>query len=391
MRMESIIDFLLNYMPARRRDSWIYLGQHYATNETPIYYAGLIYKINAPQSAVHDFLILCTEPVHTTVDWDMYDYVNNELQRTDTLHIPNEFIVILTKTDFDSITQIYDPDFVPFQGQLQFEEQGISQYPSVIIPEHELHIILRDAGVPFVKFNELEYDVETLRYLVVRPAIEHYYKFFPIIKPETIPVRAQGRFEKELPKDPNFITVRAVFGTNASQAAQGSGMGNPFQYYRDQMIGGLFMGGHAFGRPQGRPGRAGRTMGTAINHNDVIGNMFHMTTYNSMLNRYSRVKYTLRRDENRVEGYHTGARYVTIEWAYMSSDWEDIPHDRKLEVRELAKAYALRTFGMLRSQTPDNSPGKIDYAGWVEKADQIEEKVLTHWSEFTKPVVIRNR
>jgi len=389
MQMDRIIDFLLNYMPSRRRDTWVYLGQNIATNETPNYFAGLVYRIDAPASAVNGFFILCTENVSTPVDWDMYDYVNNELQRTDTLHVPSEFLVVLTKSDRDAITEPYDPNFVPFLGMLEFEDTGEDQYPSVIIPEHELHIILRDAGIPFVKWEELEYDVRTMRYLIVRPAVEQFYKYFPIIEHETIPVQAQGRFEKELPKDPNFIHVRAVFGTNASQAAQGSGMGNPFQYYRDQMIGGLFMGGHAFGRPQGRPGRAGRIARMAFNHNDIVSNLHHQAVYNSMLNRYARIKYTI--NGNKVEGYHTGARYVTIEWGYMSDDWEDIPHDRKLEVRELAAAYALRTFGNLRLQTPDNSPGKVDYSRWIERAGELEEKILTHWHEFTKPIVVRNR
>ncbi len=390
MQIAQIVDFLLNYMPNRRRDAWVYMGSNYATVETPIYHAGQLYRINSPGAPLHDFIILCTEPVLTAVDWTMYDYVNKQIQRTDTLHIPNEFLTILTKSDLDTIIEIYDPDFVPFLGMMQFEESGgMEDRPSVLIPETELHIILRDAGIPFVKWTELEYDIETMRYLIVRPAVEMFYKFFPIIREETIPVMAQGRFEKEFPDDPNFIQVRAVFGTNASQAAKGSGMGNPFQYYRDQMIGGLFMGGHAFGRPQGRAGRAGRTMGAAMNHNDVIGNMFHMTTYNSMLNRYSRVKYTLKEDG--VEGYHTGARYVTIEWGFMSPDWTDIPHNRKMEVRELAAAYALRTFGMLRMQAPENSPGKIDYERWLSRADELEEKVMTHWHEFTKAIAIKNR
>ncbi|MCA1800070.1 MAG: hypothetical protein LC650_02105, partial [Actinobacteria bacterium] len=368
----------------------VYMGSNYATVETPLYHAGQLYRIQADGYPLHDFIVLCTEPVYTAMDWTMYDYVNKQIQRTDTLHIPNEFLTVLTAADLDAIIDIYDPDFVPFLGMMQFEESGgAGDRPSVIIPESELHIILRDAGVPFVKWNELEYDVETMRYLIVRPAMDVFYKFFPIIREETIPVLAQGRFEKDFPDDPNFIQVRAIFGTNASQAAKGSGMGNPFQYYRDQMIGGLFMGGHAFGRPQGRPGRAGRVGGMAFNHNDLIGNLFHQATYNSMLNRYSRVKYTIR--EDKVEGYHTGGRYVTIEWGFMSQDWEDIPHNRKLEVRELATAYALRTFAMLRMQEPENSPGKINYSSWIERADAIEDRITTHWHEFTKPIVVRNR
>lgn len=393
MRMEQIIDYLVNYMPSRRRDAWVYLGENYATLATEAYYAGLLYRVDASSSDLDGFVILCTQPVHSTVNWDMYTYTNGSIQRIDTLHIPEEFLTILTKTEFDSITSAPDPNFIPFQAQMEFVQQGGTQYPSIVIAESELHIILRDAGIPFVKWQELEYDVDTLRYLIVRPAVELYYKYFPIIRPQTVAVGAQGRFSVEIPKDPNFAVINGVFGTNNDKDANVMGMGTAFQYYRDLTLGGLFMGGHTFGGGAGSAtgvGRRGRGAGSMIyNHNDIITNLNNTAVYKSMLNQYSRVKYT--RTEDRVEGYHSGARFVTIEWGYMSEDWDSIIFERKPEVRELVGALALKTFGMLRSQTPENAPGKIDYSSWVTRGDAIEEKVIAHWHEFTKAVVIRSR
>ena len=391
MRIDDIKEFLLNYLPSRRLDTWRYLGSNKAEPSTPVYHAGLIYRIDTEDSPVKGYFVLCTETVNTQIDWTMYDYSNGNLQRVDTLHVPSEFVVILTKDERENINVPPDPDFVPFMGQLEFEDDGepTDGKPQIFMPEYELQLILREAGVPFVTWDELEYDLSTIKTLVVYPALEHFYKFFPIIRHETIPVGNQGKFHKEYPDSDDFITVRHIFGTNASDQAEHSGMGTPFQYYRDQMIGGMFMGGYAFGRPRGRAGMNGRTGPMHFNYDDIITNLHHTATYNSMLNRYSRVKYTM--NEDGVSGYHTASRFVTIEWGFMSKEWSKIPHERKLEVRELATAYALRTFGMLRQQTPENSPGRVDYSDWLSRADAVEEKILNHWHEFTKAALVRSR
>lgn len=384
MTTEHMVTTLQSYTPARVRDAWMNLGGHEATDSTPAYFAGLLYKINNVDSALHGFIVFFTDPVMRPIVWTDYQYINDEIQHVDTLHIPSEFYIRLTADEYEAIEDAHDSSFLPFQeGTVQ------ETAPSVHIPEHDLHVILRDAGIPFVKWDELEYSITQMKYLIIRPALDEFYKYFPIIRHETYPVGGQGRFDIDYPDDPNFISVVAVFGANSNEHAHNVGMGNPFQYYRDRMIGGLMIGQQFPGGQMGHRAKSGRSGPMGFNHNDIVTSLQHQATYNSLLGKYSRISY--KPTETGIQGFHTAARFVTVEWGFRSDDWTKLPHERMTEVRKLAAAYALRTFAMLRNQSPSNSPGKVDYSGWLETADKWEEQVLTHWADFTKAVVIRSR
>ena len=384
MTTEHMLTTLQQYSHARLRDSWAALGSAEASNTTPNYFAGMIYKVNEPLSDLHNYVVFCQSPIMRPIDWTEYTYKNQDIQHVDTLHIPTELYVCLTPTQFEEIEDPIDTTFTPFQeGAIE------AVAPTVSIPEQDLHIILRDAGVPFVRFEELEYSIEQMKYLIVRPALDEYYRFFPIIRHETYPVGGQGRFNIEYPDDPNFLTVVAVFGANSNENAHNVGMGNPFQYYRDRMIGGMMMGQQFPGGQVGHRPSTGRRGAMGFNANDIITSLNHQSVYNSLLGKYSRISY--KQTETGIQGFHTAARFVTVEWGYRSDTWNALPHERMTEVRKLAAAYALRTFGMLRSQTPDNAPGKVDFSGWVTRADQMETDVLEHWANFTKSTIIRSR
>lgn len=384
MTIEHMLTTLDSYTPARRRDTWLAQGSQVADISTPAYYGGLTYKISNIESTLDGSIFFASSPILSPIDWSEYTLLNGEIQHIDTLHIPTELKLLLTASEVDAITEAEDPSFAPFQEGLV-----TATAPSVVVPEHELHIILRDAGVPFVKWDELEYSIEQLKYLVIRPALDEYYKYFPIIRHETYPVGGQGTFNIEYPKDPNFITVVAAFGANSNEHAHNVGMGSPFQYYRDRMIGGLMIGSQFPGGQAGHRSKPGRAGSMGFNANDILTSLSHQATYNSLLGKYSRISY--KQTESGIQGFHTAARFITVEWGYRSDDWEAVPHERKLEVRQLAAAYALRTFGMLRSQTPDNSPGSVDYSSWLTRADELEKDILTHWADFTKSVAIRSR
>lgn len=90
-----------------------------------------------------------------------------------------------------------------------------------------------------------------------------------------------------------------------------------------------------------------------------------------------------------VRGYCNKTGMIEYEWAQYSNRWEDIPFNRQPEVRELAKAYVLRAFGMLRSQQDSASPGKLDYSEFIARADVLEAKVKDLWASYPKNAIIR--
>lgn len=382
MTISEMIQTVEGYADYRKRDAWVYQGSQLVDNSSTSYYGGVFYVVNETESALYGAMIFFTSPIFSAINWLEYQYVNGEIQRTDTLHIPTEMLLALTVDEYNAIEEAIDNSFIPFQ------ETVTETSPTVVIPESEIRLILREAGIPFITWEELEYSLDDIKSLIIRPALEMYYKYFPIKIPIEYPCGANGKFSVDMPTDPNFTTIIGCFGANSSQDDAVSGIGNSFQMYRDTMLGGLFMGGSSLGGATARGRR--RSPGLKFNHNELVTNSLNTSAYSSILNRYARVKYT-RTHDHKVEGYHTGARFVTIEWGYLSENWDDIWYERKPEVRNLATAYALRTFGQLRDMVPSESPGRLDYSKWISRAEILEKEVIEMWHDFTKAVVVKSR
>jgi hypothetical protein len=49
----------------------------------------------------------------------------------------------------------------------------------------------------------------------------------------------------------------------------------------------------------------------------------------------------------------------------------------------------LRALGMLRSQSRSDLPGSIDYDLFMSRADEIEDKIIDKWEEWTKVSITR--
>lgn len=384
MNVEQMLTTLQNYTVEQKRDTWVFQGSKEADDSMQFYSAGLVYKVNKSTSDVHNYVVFCMGPIPSPIDWDKYQYVNNSLQHIDTLHIPTEIVVIVTPSEWEAIVDPVDVSFIPFQ-------EGTTEFtaPSVIVDEAELHLILSEAGVPFIKWEELEYTKDQLKYLVIKPALDHYYKYFPLIKRESTRVDGHGKFSFDFPSDPHYLYVNNVVGDNSGDQETGQGL-SPFRYYGDTIIGNLtgvpMMGGSRSSRS--RKSRGNGPMN--YDYNDLTSRILSMQAYKSLRNNFARVKYTIDLMKGKLEGYHTGKAFVTVEWAFSSPYFDKIPHARKLEVRDLCKAYALRLFASLREQQPSNSPGKVDYSKWFSRADELEKNTLNHWIEFTKAVVVKS-
>jgi hypothetical protein len=95
------------------------------------------------------------------------------------------------------------------------------------------------------------------------------------------------------------------------------------------------------------------------------------------------------RDARVLRGYSTIGGELVVTWAECSSDWKDVRFEHENDVVNLAKAHALRYFGMLNDQIDPNAGVQINGEAFISRADSIEEAVFEKWQGRTKPLVMR--
>lgn len=75
---------------------------------------------------------------------------------------------------------------------------------------------------------------------------------------------------------------------------------------------------------------------------------------------------------------------MEVHYAMHTLNWNETEFARRPELRRLAAAEVMYTFGSLRGQAKADVPGAVDYSSWVEKANAIRTEVVTDWKAITK-------
>jgi hypothetical protein len=112
-----------------------------------------------------------------------------------------------------------------------------------------------------------------------------------------------------------------------------------------------------------------------------------------MTNYMQRIFFKTEKDDlgvKHVTGYSLKMGYLQIEWAYSSNNWSDVEFRLIQDVRELAASKVLRAVGQLRGQVRGDIPGTVDYSAFVSRADDLEDKIITKWEEWTKVAIVRS-
>lgn len=366
--IERRLNTLRNLTPQQIRDVWIGGGRALANQVLPTYYSeGALYRIDSTGTNLDGAIVYCTQRLHDPFPWNAFHILNGVIQHQTTHLIPPQFVLLVLPSDVPDETTV-----PPIPGYDPLDEDP--DPPTVDIPDYELERILLEAGVPFIRFEELEWSKEQIKYLILRPVIEEFYKWFPIVRAQVYSVTT----EFSIPFPANANGVKRVLGMHSLRTIFASYQ-NPFLYAYELTQGAFFggipstiFGSHRYTRHHAFPTMLSeRSMRQAI------------------LNEFQRIEW--RAQERVLKGYYMGGNLLQVEWTYLSDRWEDIPLRRRDEVRKLACARALRAFGMLRSQANPEGAQVIDYQGFLTRADKLEEEVLTAWKEFTKASIIRGR
>lgn len=360
---------LTRYSTRRVRDTWSALGGLQATNTTTFYTKNTLYLVNEPSSQLHSYLLFCKEDSAGVIAWEMgtiEDFEFGEISFQQGIIDPR-FTILLTESEFSEIVEPIDPTWVPFQEE-------IDTLSDVTVPEEELKMMLSDIGVPFITFEELEYPRRDILNLMVKPAFEEYFKYFPKVDFQTYPITTGNEMLIEFPDGAYDVVAVSV-----NQGLAGSGAtSNPLMRYFDEVVwsaGSPYLGGASTGR---RP----RT-----NMRDWGGMMLDRAGRQAVINYNTRIRHNViigRDGKKRLRAISNKMGALEVGWAYRTLNWEEIEFARRPEVRELCRANVLRAFGSLRSQSKSDIPGIANYSDWITRADKLRESVIKDWQELVK-------
>ena len=167
------------------RDTWVALGSLEVTSNIKLYTPESIFYIKPrdpidPQG-VEGCLIYCLTTYQVgdrfqPIQWDQLSVDSVEkMVATEMGVLYPHFKILLTNDEFKSITEPIDINYIPFQDQ-----KGKSL---IQIDDNELELIMIENGVPFIDISELEYNTKAqVCNLFVKPALDEYFKWWPIIE-----------------------------------------------------------------------------------------------------------------------------------------------------------------------------------------------------------------
>ena len=401
MAVQTKFDILQSYknqgMPECIRDTWLNLGEAYITAKSKTFIKDMVYKVSLGNDSGDDdsgdaqpairngeldgALVLCESSYYAQelLDWKGAVVEDETAGLFSFMYgaITPHFRLLLTAEELAAITEPWDADFIPYTEV---------ETASIIIPEEDLEMILLEAGVPFITMEELEFPRNKICNLMVKPAMQEYFKYFPIVKPEvmTQSVAVAGQqFEFEMPEGAYGAT--RAFVNQGYTGTTGNAMGNPLHFFANEVV--TWGGGAGWSpvRHNGNksPGFANlQGFGTmALDRAARQGIMNYAARFHFHIERRGRKKYLV--------GYANKAGAVEIHWAFQSNNWLDIDYQRMPEVRKLATAYVLRGLGMLRSQVKADIPGQLDFSGFISRAKELEDEVIGFWKEIPRTAMIR--
>lgn len=365
-------------------NTWYSLGQMVVNSKTKVYTKGSVVRVDASDGDG-----LSKSPLHNKIIYvlESYRVDNNRLYCIDWENVTIDDVTGLHAA-FQGIQLPYfgvlnakwnsgfmpDQDFIPYQADesqsdLSFDTAGIS------ISDLELETILTEIGFPFVSFTDIELAKSEIIKYHIRPAMQKYYTFRPIVEEQPGWQVAQGN--EFLVEFPDYAFGCIPYYTTPGGGGLGGRSGSPFAFYNEQMLSGQTMG--AYG---GRFGRGIRYRGKAVpgyvGLDDRTTVLDNLAVQQGFLNFFRREKYSKKRIDGKLYayGFTTIGGNLNFKWLKWSPNWDDIPFsDLEVLARPLAKINVLTNFGMLRSLVKTDIAGQLDPTVLTNMAKDLKTEV----------------
>ena len=364
-------DLLLTLSYTRRRDSWASYGGIDYDNTYLNFNKNSFFLLNDATSPLDGHILFVTEDVNLTTPftWNTYqlhDATTGEIIDPTLNLVHPYFFVLLTPAQIATIIDPVDITFNPFVN-----------YDPITISDEELNMIMIELGVPFVRWDELEFTREQVLNYMIKPAMLDYFRFFPILRTESYPLYNRS-FTIPIP---NWATMVVRANVNQGYPLNDS-PANPLLRHFDEVLMSISSRG-SFANPSLNP-RMPQKFNNLQGYSTFI---LEKAVRQGVVNYASRVRFRV--ENNNVVGFATKSGLLQIEWGSISNVWDDIPFNRKAEARDLARAYILQYFGQLRSQVRPGELGTIDYQNFMSRATELKTKIITLWESFPKAAIVR--
>lgn len=373
------LDYLISLVdtnPALIRDTWAALGSLKVTNKTKQYIKDTIFQVDCDAGDCSFALIYCEQTYsvdgssNLDIDWSTITNEDCEgmLSSYQGVTMPY-FKILLTGSQLEAITDPVNSDIIPFADIADTKSTNIS------IDDSELEIILSEVGVPFLSVDELEYTRDQICNICIRPVLDLYYKYFPIVEDQNWGTVSSGADIKvAYPEGAYDCIPYYVLGTGASNSSYGSGA---FAFYREQMAYGGFNG-----MPWGNGLRYRKSVPGFVGGPDMTSAaLMSMLAAQGYANFFRREHFKKVKIDGKwyATGFTTIGGNLNIKWLKNSYNFDDVKFDMKDDVRKLCTAYVLRNLGMLRSQVKSDIPSNLDFSLFNTRADTIEDKITKKW------------
>lgn len=370
------LETLFTYTSAQIRDTWLNMGGAQVNNNTRVYTKNSVVRCTETTSPLNGCIFFIDEDytLSTTFTWTnmmVADITSGTIIDNTTFIIDPHIFLVLTNDAYNNITIAPNPSFIPFQEA--------NTNSSLIIDDDDINRILIEVGVPFISLTELEYSRDDICNYMIWPAVQTYYKWFPI---ETVA-------SYNLP-DANFRIAIPTWAFTALKAMLNPGFpvgpvpNNPLYRYFDEVLMSISPRG-AFSTPNINSSRRQGFVDTMSFSTYIL----ERAARQGIINYGTRQRIRIYTVQGYVTGYTTRRGVLEITWGSMSNYWNDIPFNRLDEVRDLAKAYTLRAFAMLRSQARSDIPGSINYEHFMTRAEDLERRTLDLWQASSKSAIVR--
>jgi len=227
--------------------------------------------------------------------------------------------------------------------------------------------IMLAVGVPILDGSDFELTESEIKILCILPTIREFWTWFPLKEEADYSIGTS--FDIEFPDTETFGAIDIRLNT-AAYGATGVTR-NPFV---DEV--------------NYRPGYRG-LYGTGYDYNTFQSDVYAKLERQAIINKNKAFRVQINESERKVTGYSNAVGILTVIWAKYSNSFEDIPYNRIQEVIWLAQSKLLRVLGMIRGQLDADTGADFNYDMFIKRADDLEEKVMTKWKAFTKPVILR--
>lgn len=381
-------EYLLNLAKndkAKVRDIWIAQGSLTVTSNTKIYFPETLFKVEAgPEAPLNGALVYCSAKYQVDnvsfplINWDTITQEGAEGELVVEEGIMTPFFRVILKGE-----EIPDTETIPVDENLiPFSDIDDSEDYAVNISDDILIFLLNEVGVPFIRLDELEYGRKQIINYCIKPAIDVYYTFFPIVTEQAVGnLSANQEFKIEFPECA-FAGIPYYTMGVAGGGGQGASYGmGAFSLFREQLIYGTGTtfgqtGGYGFGHgitySKPVPGWTGRYGGAASTTLDPLAISQGYSNY------FRREKFHKVKENGKwyLTGFSTIGGALNVKWFKYSKDFDDIPFSLQWDVKNLCKAYIMRSFSALRSLVKSDLPGNFDFSSMNSRADSLEKDVI---------------